>query len=393
MPTDETAEPEPEAAPETPPEPDATPAPEPEPVEPEPSRPRYRLLAFAAVVCLVIAATTYFVTSDDDPVGVVEDFFAAIVDKDVEAALSYVGRIGYGIPYGERAAFLHPDAIADGWRLLDAEHFQEDYDDYVDITIGDDANQVSGRLEVTDYNGEWNIVDPFVEVEVSATALTYLAVNDRRVVTTELYEHNAMGVFQNTIKLLPGRYTFFGDIPGTASTPPPALDLLPAPETSEPRVISPPNVVLTPEIAAAVQASGDALIDDCATFTTPNPVGCPFGIGDFLTKGEWNLVENVRDVTWEVVTRPVLTVDGALGGDPPTGLAVKVAGPGLIRLTATGDIDVEEVRFRADCTVDGEFLRVALRPDGTPELYPAPALGLFVTTTGPPGTCVYKGEL
>ena len=390
MPTDETAEPEPEAAPETPPE--TAPA----PVEPEPSRPRYRFLAIAAVVCLVISVTTYFVTRDDDPVAVVEGFFTAILDKDVDAALEYVGRIGYGVPFGERAAFLHPDAIADGWRLLDAEYVGGGgLDDYVEVTIGDDESSTTGRLDVSDYGGEWNIVDPFVEIEVSATAFTYVAVNDRRVVTADLYRHNIGGFFANRIQLLPGRYTFFGDAPGTVNAAAPPVTLVPAGGYSpEPVPVAPRVAKLTPEAAAAVQTTADGLIDDCAAFTTPNPAGCPFGLGDFFEAGD-DPVRGIHDVVWEVVEHPVLTVDGAIAGIPQTGMGVTAAEPGLIRLTARGEKNGKDVRFRADCAVDDDDLRVALRPDGTPEFYLVPTIGMFgITFAGTnAATCVYKGEV
>lgn len=388
MPTDETAEPEPEPASEPPAEPEAAP-------EPAPPRPPYRLLAIAAVVAVIVTATTYFVTRDDDPVAVVENFFAAIADKDVDTALTYVGRIGYGVPFGERAAFLHPDAIADGWRLLDAEFDGGPGGDYVDVTIGDDETSTSGRLEVTDFGGEWNIVDPFIEIEVSAPAYTYIAVNERRVVTADLYRHDITGYYRNRMELLPGRYTFWGDTPGSTSTPEAPVDLLPAGTyLPEPLKVSAPTVVPTPDVLAAVQTQADAIIDDCATFAVPNPEGCPFGLGDRFEAGD-DTMREIRDVTWEIVDRPVLAVDGSIGGDPATGMAVTVTRPGLITLTARGLKGFkDDVRFRAECTIDGAFLRAALRPDGTPEVYAMPDLGPFGLPTGTTAaTCRYQGEV
>ncbi|HEY1176603.1 MAG TPA: hypothetical protein VGF17_10635, partial [Phytomonospora sp.] len=364
------------------PAPATEPDPSPEPA-PAPNRDyrRNRLVAAAAALLVGIAVTAYFVGRDDDPVSVVENFFAAIADKDVEEALTYVGRIGHGIPYGERAAFLHPDAIADGWRLLDAERGGGGpVADYVEVTIGDDESSTSGRLEMSDFGGEWNIVDPFIEIEVDAPAFTYIAVNDREVVTADLFGHNVDARQLVSMELLPGRYTLWGDVPGAAAP----TDLLPTEQyLSDPLTVSPAPFVPTPETFAAVQAQTDAIIDDCVTFATPSPVGCPFGIGD-------DVVRDVHDVTWELVDRPVVTLDGT---DPAAGLPVTVAEPGLIRLTASGTRNFKDVRFHADCGVDGGSLRAALRPDGTPEVYTVPALGRFGLPAGPlPTTCEYKGK-
>ncbi|MEV0644124.1 hypothetical protein AB0I28_02560 [Phytomonospora sp. NPDC050363] len=368
----------------------------PSPSQPDTARLPRGLTVLVLVTALVVVLGAYVALRSDDAVDVVEDFFAALVAKDVEGALEKVGRIGYGVPYGERAAFLHPDAIADGWRLLDAEFVDSGIDTYVEVTIGDEESRTSGRLEVTDFGGEWNIVDPFVEVEFSATAFTYLAVNDRQVVWSRLHEHYVGGMFAGgPVELLPGRYNFFGAAAGTTGAPAPAVDLLPPDDDrSDPLKLSPPAVALTPETAAAVQAQGDALLDDCARFTTPNPHGCPFGIGDVFARDERNGVYDLHDIEWEVLRRPALLVDGTLAGDPPTGMAVTTTDPGLVRLTATGEIDGDDVRFTADCVADTGSLRVALRPDGTPELYDVGVFGPFgFQLTGEIGTCVYKGEV
>ncbi|GIG70085.1 hypothetical protein [Phytomonospora endophytica] len=368
---------------------DESPAPATEPASsPEPAGGtpgdvrRNRLIAGVAALLVGIAVTAYVVGRDDDPVSVVENFFAAIVDGDVDEALTYVGRIGYGVPYGERATFLHPDAIADGWRLLDAEYGGGGpVADYVEVTIGDDASSTTGRLEVLEFGGEWNIIDPFIEVEVAAPAFTYIAVNGREVLTADLYGGNVHGYQDQRIELLPGRYTFWGGAPA---------DLLPPEQyLNDVLEVSPPPFVPSPDTFAAVQAQTDAIIDDCVTFTVATPEGCPFGVGDGIEAGD-DIVRDVHDVTWEIVERPVVTVDAT---NPAVGLAVTAAEPGLIRLTASGTKGLKDVRFQADCGVDGGFLRAALRPDGTPEVYAIPALGRFGLPAGPAAsTCEYKGK-
>jgi len=336
------------------------------------------------VVVVVAASLVAWIVGrqKDDPVEVVEDFFAAIVDRDLDAALGYIDPSGGGVPYGEEAAFLHPDAIGDGWRLLDAK-LLDGLPASVEVTIGDSASDTTGVVELRDDNAEgvWKMVHPFATVEPPTTAFTYFAANGRRIDWHDLYRNTAPSRIDNRWALLPGRYSFYDG----AST----MDLAPGAEVSVPA----PTVTLTPEALATVQSATEAKLRDCATFAVAQPDNCPFGARAVLVgDNDDAALLAIRDVLWEFVEPPVLTVGGELAANAPLGLTVTVTDPGMIRLSATGDNAAGEVRFTAECAVDARFIRVSLPPDGVPQV-------LFTRETnglGTPGqaadTCRYKGE-
>src|SRR5690606_18419980 len=74
----------------------------------------------------------------------------------------------------------------------------------VRVEIGDGQDREVGSMELTDYGGEWNLVDPFVTVAISPSPFTYLQVNDR--VVTQPYAHNLASPFGAEYKLFPRRY-------------------------------------------------------------------------------------------------------------------------------------------------------------------------------------------
>ena len=96
-----------------------------------------------------------------------------------------------------------------------------------------------------------------------------------------------------------------------------------------------------------------------------------------------------------------VTVEDEEGEEREDGLTVSLEEPGLIQVTVEGrrvgpDIDgveVGDVPF--ECRVSGEDLSVALRPDGTPEVYLARgrplAFGGFMSSP-PVNTCEYVPE-
>lgn len=337
-------------------------------------RKRWPLLAGALAIALVGTVGAVVARREGGPEEVVEEFFAAIRDRDVERALSHVGRIGHGVPYGEAAAFLHPDAIADGWQLREAHAGEPDLggDVRVEVNIGDEQAHTEGVIEVTDFGGEWKLVDPFVTVAFSAAPFTYLQVNDRVVRPEELYGHNLGGAFAGAYKLLPGRYHFFGDLAGTTTNPDPAQLLLPPrPDTvtADPVPVTPPPLRFPTETDAAVQRLVNDLLDDCTTYAVREPPGCPFAVGLFLDHGDGS-VDLLHDIVWTVVEYPQVRLADPGGEERRNGLVVEVDDPGLIRLSATGmDDHGQMVEVVADCRVSGEYLRAALQPDGTPEVY------------------------
>lgn len=374
----------------------------PPPAPPEGRRsPRRWVLAVGLVVGVLATVGIVQVVRDPGPEEVVEQFFAAILERDVERALSYVGRIGQGVPYGEAAAFLHPDAIADGWELLEVGDAEESRGGNVQVRveIGDGQDREVGSMELTDYGGEWNLVDPFVTVAISPSPFTYLQVNDR--VVTQPYAHNLASPFGAEYKLFPGRYQFFGDLAGTDPGRESTELLLPRYRHGDSVPVAPPLLSPTPAMEAAAQQEMNHLLDDCVEFAVPQPPGCPFATDFFLEYGEGGALESIHDIEWTVVEYPVIRLVDVEGEDRRFGLTVEIEDPGLIRLSATAwddDPDTAGIQltdFTADCEVSGEDLYAWLGPDGTPEITVMRSIpvGLGVafmrTVTG---TCEYEPE-
>ena len=331
-----------------------------------------------------------------------ERFFAAILERDVERALSYVGRIGQGVPYGEAAAFLHPDAIADGWDVLEVGEADESPggETSVRVEIGDGQDREVGLMELTDYGGEWNLVDPFVTVAITLSPFTYLQVNDR-VVTREPYLGDLPSSFVTEYKLLPGRYQFFGDLAGTDPGRESTQLLLPRFRHGGSVPVAPPLLSPTPAMEAALQQEINELLDDCAEFAVPQPPGCPFATDLFLGYGDDGYVENIHDIEWTVVEYPVVRLVDVEGEDRRFGLSVEIEDPGLVQLSATAwddDLDTEGIEmtdFTADCAVSGERLYAWLGPDGTPQivmLRGTPVGSGAVLPEPMTGTCEYEPE-
>ncbi|MGH8792564.1 MAG: hypothetical protein ACRDXX_07965 [Stackebrandtia sp.] len=335
----------------------------------------------------------------DTPAGVVEEFFDAVVDKDVDRALSHVARTGFGAPYGEAAAFLHPDAIADGWELLEASHSSDtgvyNVETWVDVTIGNSETTAHGRIEVTDFGGEWKLVDPFVNVEISALPLTYMRINDRTVVTDELYGHDVAGMLVSEYQVFPGWYEFFGDLEGVVAEPEAAKFHLPPTDAigAEPTRASLPTATFTDAVHAAAQTEVAGILDDCVEFQTPQPANCPFAVDEYFADEEELYLNEVRDVEWTIDEYPTVRLEDPGGDERDLGLNVVVDDPGLIRLSAVGEAGDEEVRIFADCGVAADPLRAALRPDGVPEVYSIGQTGGTLSfAVGVENTCRYSSH-
>lgn len=313
---------------------------------------------------------------------IVADFFEAIVDKDVDRALSHVAREGYGVPSGEDAVFLAPDAIAGGWELLEAElsPVEGEYGaERVEVVIGSGKSKQTGYIEVSQSSDEWRIVDPFVVVEVSATSLTYMRVNDKTVVSDELYAHDATGLLSREYKLLPGMNRLFGDLKGTTTESKPGELMLPAEnEYDDPPVVGPPELTFTDAVQESVQESVNGIVDECAEFKVRQPALCPFGIDYYYYPDDETGYEDIHDVTWTVEKQPRVHLEDPGDGDErELGIPVTVDDPGVIALKATASKDGRDdpVTLTAECGLSEEPLRVALQPDGEPQVYPLAQAG------------------
>ncbi|HEY8472576.1 MAG TPA: hypothetical protein VIL37_08065 [Natronosporangium sp.] len=331
------------------------------------------LLAAVLAALPVLAAQWERRPQPPGPVEVVERFFAAIADRDVDRALSYVSTV----PYGPEAALLHPDAIDDGWRLVAARPAPEagdSYETWVEVTVDDGGTQATGFLEVTeadDGSGGWLLTDPLVDIDVRSVApLTYLQVNDLIVPYAALYPAGAVGVPVGRYQLLPGRYRFFHQPPGLLTDAPPQWLLTPAVDRHpEPVPVAVPPLRIPEPTLAAVQLQVNALLDECVQFRVREPAGCPFAAGVEVGPTEPDTVRLLRDIRWQVIEYPTVEVSDPGGRDRELGLPIGLADPGRIRLTATGERDSGELAtVSVDCHVSAGLdpMRVWFDQDGQP---------------------------
>lgn len=354
-----------------------------------------RILLFILTPVLLIAGIVTVVNVvHETPEEVVADFFRAITDGDVEGALAHVSRYGFGVPYGQDAAFLRSDAIAGGWDLLDVRAEPDVSRHQVGVTIGNATDHLSGDLKLQKDDGEWKILDPFIQVEIpGAAAFTYTRINGRTVVPDELYRDNAPWAARPVYKLLPGLYTFFPDAAGVAGPPPRPQLLLPKDFTGRAEEISLPETTFTDATRTATQRAVDDVLDDCAASTVLVPPHCPFGLTyPYISHGA-RQVDRVRPVGWSVADYPVVRI--ARQGE---GLGVTADRPGGARLTATG-IDGDSgkpIKFTAECTMAPESFRVALGTDGVPQVTTTPPFGAPLSGRGwydLTDTCAFESEV
>lgn len=322
-------------------------------------------------------------TPSDDPAPAVEDFFHAVIDKDVDRALSHVSFEHSTVPVGEEAAFLHPDAIADGWDLLDVQP-APDTPHLVDVMIGDGVTTAETRLEVVDDK----VVDPFLTVDFTETPFTHMQVNDRVVSADELYLHDTPKRFVTEFSVFPGLQQFFGDMTGVDGVSTEAELMLPEGEVAA----STPQLSFTDDTQAAAQSAVEELIDDCAQLQLPEPVDCPFAAArDVIVDDEW--YDDIRDVEWTVMDYPTATLIDPGGGDETFRLTFEFDDPGRIQLSGLATTVDDEAEFTAECEVDAESLRAALSVDGEVQMYQSSSLSPSdLTQQQPPDTCEPRVE-
>lgn len=336
-----------------------------DPLESRTRRERLRVgwIMLFTLLSLIPLTTWYQVREPSSPEEVVTAFMEAVRDKDLDRAYSFVGG---GIPAGEEAAFLHPDAIGE-WDLLEVEaepSIPLDYEVRVTVTIGTEEGTAEGTFTVDDLDGEYTLDDPFQTVTVSASSYLSVQVNDRTVPmpleTSWAAWYNAQA--NRTIVLLPGVYRFFGGD---------EVALLGDDDDSGSTVIGAPLPEPGEEAAAALQSAVDDFIDSCVEYRLLAPRGCPFVSDGQVDTTDRRRVDEVRDPVWTVDEYPVATVVPGSGvyGEPV--LLVEFTEPGRLTLqgTATEDWGVWEP-FTAACRFGGGTLHVLADPDGSIRIAP-----------------------
>lgn len=315
------------------------------------------LLSLLTLIPLAVWKQT---SEPDTPAELVEAFFQAVLDKDLEKAFSYTDA---SVPSGEAAAFLHPDAIGDDWEVLKTTESEGEYssETVVRVTIGHPDGTAEGEYIVDDYPDELTIEDPFQSLDFANASQMELQVNDR-VVERDPSQQDPASLTGGNYQLLPGVYHFFGGGP---------VALLNNDEDETP-IVQPPRPDPTPEQLGAVQAALEDVIDDCLEYRLPAPEGCPFATDGFVDTTERERLESIEDVTWTVSEYPGATVK--LGADVwgKQALIVDYTEPGRLELSGIGTADHEQWKeFTADCHFGGEGLMVLLYGDDKVELKPS----------------------
>lgn len=317
------------------------------------------LLSLLTLIPLAVWRSTL---EPSTPAEVVESFFTAVLDKDLDKAYSYVDA---SIPVGQEAAFLHPDAIGDEWELLDVREHKggSSWETAVTVTVGHPDGIAKGRYSVKELHGELSIADPFETVALARSSQLAVRVNDR--VVEQPLSHDDLALTQSPrYKLLPGVYRFYGGEPVAL------LD----PEASEVPVIQPPAPEPTSGQVEAVQTAVEALIDACVEYSAAAPPGCPFATDGEVDTADRERLSRVEDLVWTVSEYPKTTVVPGVDiwGQPM--LLVGFDEPGLLELSGTGSAGRDQWKaFTAACRFGGEGLVVLLHGDDGVELRPVGA--------------------
>lgn len=302
-----------------------------------------------------VAAAT---SSRPAPVDVVEAYFTAIVNRDVDGALALISRTS-PIPVGERAAFLHPDAISDGWSLHSVRQVSSDeWQARVEVTISGPDGHTEAELRVDrSGDGPWRLDAPLIEVSLSPSPLAYVHINERVV---SLGASNPL--LPARFYLFPGLYRFYPTLShystlfeGSGPTLDPRTvlpgdpDLQPADQVL---TTSPAQMSATDALVDAVAHELALVIDDCARFDTWRPYRCPFATHYYVDTPDGNRFRYPEALEWTVDEYPEISLVDARAERRPGGFTVVQDTAGQVLLSGSGEDDAGEYRdFRVECDI------------------------------------------
>jgi hypothetical protein len=339
-------------------------------IQPSRARPGVGWIVFAVIVAIVIAWVAIDTSNDRSPAEAVEDYLTAIANKDVGTALELAGGHGASVPYGRQAAFLTASAIADDWWVVSVEETgQGEYSSErrVKATIAGENGTASAEFDVGEFDDDWYLTDPFVQVTFPKSPLSYVQVNDQ-IVPLE------SGIAaSDSFQLFPGPYRFFQSVPGVVDTPKPELvAAVPDGDTGgyNERNVVPGTLTPTAGTVRHIQQAINDRIDECATFATEAPFGdCPFATDGEIDTTNGKRVTDPWGLSWKVVDYPEISVKDDRQNEYAPGFAVSVTKPGTVTLSGTGlDTDDKPTRFSVTCGLDLSFYLVTIDADGKAEL-------------------------
>jgi hypothetical protein len=338
-------------------------------VEVNPAVRKWVLIGLVAAVALPLGWTVVRSFAQPGPVAVVEEFFAAIVSKDIDAAVALAR------DHPPEASLLKPEAIADGWSLVSAD----------EVNRGPDADEATVRVRLAGpdgyadgefllerwFEGEWRLREPFVVVEVHPDPLLFLQVNDATVTA----EHAGQPLRRY---LLPGLYEFYSALPGglVGQRMEPVMAFpayAPGYETPlpEPYQVMPGRLTATGSIVAAVEEEIETLIDDCVVSIVAEPTGCPFASDGLIDTPDGRRIEDISSLEWRVDRYPEISLVDDRSEPWFVGFRVVPDTEGIVTLSGRGaNTDGETERFTVECGIDVSRFVVLVDALGNPLVQP-----------------------
>jgi hypothetical protein len=323
---------------------------------------RRRAWLAAIVAATIVAGSLTWVVaasaSRQGPEEVVAAFFAAIVERDVDAALALLASTA-SIPIGDQAAFLHPDAIAEGWSVASVQEVSRDeWRARVRVRLASGHGHADADVNVDrDVDGRWWLASGLVEVWFPPSPLAYVHINERLVPLGEQYRG-----FPARFSVLPGPHRFYPPLdhypslfegPGPTRGEVMVLPGDPDRQTHENALtVVPGSITATDALVERVNRELATMIDYCAEFTTAQPYRCPFGTDGYIDTPDGHRIDSPEALEWTVDEYPDISLQDARAEREPAGLRVVVENPGQVLLSGSGqNTERERGEFTIECDI------------------------------------------
>lgn len=310
------------------------------------------LIAATSILALLVAVPVVWAVARDHPAETaLKDYFAALQDKDADAALALVA--DYRRDETPRPEFQTPEALGGDWELTGTDLVSE-FGSSATVTAEFSTPEGTQHREYTlESDGpepdQWKLGNPFVTVTVDAPGIRpgvfdYLQVNG---VIVDIRDS------EGVLTLFPGVYRFYQDVPGVVdfadTDPTPLFD-------DQPVAVEPPAATVEPEAVQAVQEEARVRIASCLESSQPRPLACPFGLpdGTDVHTEAGTLDVFATGAEWSIEAYPEITIADFAPGDPESLLMRPVDPESHVSLTALGwgDSGRIEATFTTTCTYD-----------------------------------------
>ncbi|MFC4851999.1 hypothetical protein [Actinophytocola glycyrrhizae] len=350
----------------------------------EPRRYPVAPIVFGVIAAVVAVWITVVAVNDRDPEATVEAYLTAITEKDVDGALALVSRYGYGVPYGDTAVFLSPEAIGDDWWVVSVTETDRVLRSTATVkaVLGGPGGTAEGVFTVDEHDGEWLMSDPFVRVRFPPSPLAYIRVNDK--VVPRPYDLNN----RRSYVLFPGTYRFYESVRDVVETRGTEVVAAFPPSDSHETTIVPAALTPGRETLAQLQKVLRERIDECARFATQAPYGgCPFATDGEIDTPDGKRVTDLHGLTWKVTTYPVAEMTDQRTDQYSAGFTLRSTEPGAMALSGSGtDSDGNPATFTVTCRIDLTGLLAGVGADGKVALVDAP--GARTPAAGTFNTCL-----